>query len=205
MTGIVTKDEAILATPTVYFNVPNWVDSRKYTTQAWNSSFIQYIANCMLDFTPDYDTTASHEYKVYFAPTISETVVPTQQFNVPSTIQFNTTTSGNATFGSINYNNIFSGFATYGYHNSLASYVPIQLNSVGRTIEVNDLVCNKINGQQMNFGIFAYGGYYGSGTYLYGNSYTSGIFNVNSTLNQINSTLWQVAISPMRLRPWAVI
>ena len=83
------------------------------------------------------------------------------------------------------------GFATQGYHNPLAAYVPIQLNSVGGTIEVNDLVCNKINGQQINFGIYAYGGIY-NGTYGNGNTYTTGKFNVNSTLNNINSTQWQV-------------
>jgi hypothetical protein len=40
----------------------------------------------MLDFTPDYDTTSSHEYKVYFDPTITKTVVPTPGLYVPSLI-----------------------------------------------------------------------------------------------------------------------
>jgi len=164
---------------TVYFNVPNWGDSRQYIHKAYNSSFIQYVANCMLDFTPDYDTTASHVYSVYFAPSITETVVPTPGIYVPSTIQFNTTTSTHLYTSDISAT-AFDGYATYGYHSPLSSYIPIQLNSVGGTIEVNDIVCNRINGQQVNFGIYAYGSNY------------NGTVNVNSTLNTINSTTYQV-------------
>ncbi len=145
---IITRNDVVFAQPTVSFNLSNWNSTRTFTYTALGATFKQYATNVLASFDPTYDELTQYTYKIYILATLSGN--PT-----PFDVEYNTTTSGNS--GTNTTFNQLSGLATFGYNSRSITFTPINRNTRTGTVEINDLVCNRINGNICNFGIYAYG------------------------------------------------